>query len=342
MINLALVGIGYWASHVAEEILKSKKVNLYKVFTRTIEKRNDFAEKYGCLAAESFKEILEDPIVDGIVLETPNYVHTEQLLSIAKYKKAVLVDKPICNTLEEAKMIYEVYRGLGTVLAVGHNSRRRLESRKMKSLIKEKKFGEIVAIDSVISTPRGLGLKKDDWRGNYSKCPGGPLLQLAVHHADTLVYLMGPVSEVIGFQVNRLKILDTFDTSTTLLKFHSKCLGYIGSCYNTINTYKISIYGTNGKIVYDDVDGLSLYDISGRRSFISLDSKSPADRVSDAIYEEIEEFADSIQGKATPETGLNEAIYALAIVNAALLSNETGKLISMENLLQKYQLNLIP
>ena len=68
MINLALVGIGYWASHMADEVMRSKKVNLYKVFTRTVEKREKFARKYNCLTAASYEEILGDPDVDGIIL----------------------------------------------------------------------------------------------------------------------------------------------------------------------------------------------------------------------------------------------------------------------------------
>lgn len=87
-------------------------------------------------------------------------------------------------------------RDAGVTLLVGHQMRRVGAARRTKALLEEGVLGTVVLAEANFSLP-GV-IIPDQWRAHRRTCPGGPLMQLGVHHADTLQYLLGPVVRVRG------------------------------------------------------------------------------------------------------------------------------------------------
>lgn len=334
MIKLGLVGLGFWSLRIAEQIKRSSKAKLYKVFSRTKSKRESFARNFDCLTANSYEELLNDSFVDGIILETPNKVHKEQIIMAAKYRKPVFVDKPICNSIKEALEAVAACRWAEVLLMVGHSSRKRPESRKMKNILREGRIGKPVAVNSTIASPKGFDLTCKDWRWYKDRCPGGPLIQIGIHHADTLAYLMGPIDSVAGFQSRLYIEADIADTTTTILRFASGCLGQINAYYNTVSTYEIIVLGTEGKMTYSKFEGLWITDLNNKKKRITLPDKDPID---EALLSEIEEFSNCIRTGEKPEVGEEEGIRALAVIEAAIKSQESGKVLNLGEIIKGCQ-----
>src|SRR5260221_12734391 len=74
-------------------------------YSRSQDKREAFARKYGCRAARSYEEILEDRGIEAIINTTPNSVHLETTEAAARAGKHVFLDKPIANTVEDARAL---------------------------------------------------------------------------------------------------------------------------------------------------------------------------------------------------------------------------------------------
>ena len=106
------------------------------------------------------------------------------------------MEKPIADTLADGKVVQEVCEQAGVVLMVGHCFRRLGAARMTKQLIEEGALGEVVLAEANFSLPAQL--TPDKWRYCRETCPGGPLMQLGVHHADTLQYWLGPIRRVQG------------------------------------------------------------------------------------------------------------------------------------------------
>lgn len=133
-------------------------------FTRTPKKRAEFSQKHHCPEAGSYEEILSDGNVDAVILETPNFVHCQQTIEAVQAGKHIFVDKPIANTIEDAKKMVEVCQQARVILAVGHNTRREAGHRKMKFLIDEGALGKIIMAEANFSHSGGLGLRPEQWR----------------------------------------------------------------------------------------------------------------------------------------------------------------------------------
>ncbi len=334
MINIALVGLDWWGTRVAKQIIRSKKTHLYTCFARTPETREKFAHEHNCAAAESFESILNDPQVDALVLETPNSAHKDQVIAAARHGKHVLVDKPLTNYLGEAVAVYRETRDQDVVLAVGHNSRRRPEIKVIKRILEEGNLGKPVLIEGNFSTDRGLRLSQYEWRWSKKECPGGPLLQLGIHHIDTFRHLFGSITAVFSVQKKKYVQAQIVDNTITCLEFEDGYLGYVGSSYVGYPTCRLSVYMTKGKIYYDDDFGLMIFQ-NGKCEKASYEPDTSTD---DSLREEIEEFAFCIEQGKTPDVSIKDGLLAVAVLEAARRANKTETKIYVQELLQKYGL----
>ena len=96
------------------------RIQIVSCFTRSDDKRRVFAEKYGCRAAGSLGEILEDSEINGIINTTPNHAHLETTRAAAEAGKHVFLDKPVANTIVDAKAITRACKEGGVTLGVGY------------------------------------------------------------------------------------------------------------------------------------------------------------------------------------------------------------------------------
>ena len=125
-MKVACLGMGWWSDVLADAIKRSGKMQIAACFSRSKEKREKFAAKYGCKAAGSYEEILEDKSIEAIINTTPNSVHRETTIAAAKAGKHTFLDKPIANTIDDARALTEACRKAKVVLALGYQRRREI------------------------------------------------------------------------------------------------------------------------------------------------------------------------------------------------------------------------
>ena len=118
-MKVACIGLGWWSDVLADAIQRSGKLEIAACFSRTEDKRNAFAKKYRCKAISSYQEILDDKGIEGIINTTPNSAHLETTAAAARAGKHVFLDKPIANTIADARAITEACRKAGVVLEIG-------------------------------------------------------------------------------------------------------------------------------------------------------------------------------------------------------------------------------
>src|SRR5690242_12949075 len=148
-VRVAGIGMGWWSDVLADAVARSGKLEIAACFTRSEDKRSAFAAKYHCRAAASYQEILGDREIEAIINTTPNDVHLETTLAAAQAGKHVFLDKPIANTVADARAITEGCRRAKVVLALGYQRRRESHFRWIKSHLAE--FGKLVNAEANIS-----------------------------------------------------------------------------------------------------------------------------------------------------------------------------------------------
>ena len=133
-MKVACLGMGWWSDVLADAIKRSGKLEIASCFSRSKDKREAFAKKYGCKAAASYEEILNDRTIEAIINTTPNSVHRETTIAAAQAGKHTFLDKPIANTIDDARALTEACRKEKVVLALGYQRRRESQYQKYRAL----------------------------------------------------------------------------------------------------------------------------------------------------------------------------------------------------------------
>lgn len=328
-VRLAPVGLGRWARVLARGAQRGEVIELASCFSRSEEKRAAFQEEFGIpRSASSYEELLADPEIEGVLVTTPNDTHKPVISQALEAGKAVYTDKPIAHTLEDAVEISEAVQDSGMVFAVGHSARRLSGHRVMKQWIDDGTIGEVSLAEANFSNERGLELTPETWRWYSSKSPGGAFIQLGVHHADNLQFLLGPVRTVTAHARKLYTKAEVPDAIMAILEFESGQLGYLGTGWASPGVYTMNLLGTKANLMYDldfthwDESHLA-DDYSTLRSQAYRETERPKVELprTDMFREQLEEFALAIRGEAQVEVGAAEAIRALAVVRAALESS---------------------
>ncbi|MGZ5652310.1 MAG: Gfo/Idh/MocA family protein, partial [Usitatibacter sp.] len=197
-LAVGCIGMGWWSDVLADAMQRSGKLRIVACFSRSEEKRTKFAAKYGCRAASAYEAILADRNIAAIVNTTPNGAHLETTRAAAAAGKHVFLDKPIANTIADARAITDACRDAKVVLALGYQRRRESHFRWIKRSIEAGEFGRLVNAEANISRDRLGKIDLASWRYTAQGMPGGVMLQIGIHYTDVLEYLMGPIKAVSG------------------------------------------------------------------------------------------------------------------------------------------------
>lgn len=332
-MGVALIGTGMWAKRLVAAIQRTPSLRLMICYSRNEEKRNAFAEEFNCESAETLEAAIEHDDVQGVILATPNNVHAEQAVACAAAGRHLFVEKPIADTLEDGRAIQAACETAGVTLLVGHFFRRLGAARKVKELLNAGALGDIVLAEANFSLPAML--TPDKWRYYRDTCPGGPLMQLGIHHVDTLQYWLGAVVSVQGSFAQLHTPAKIDDIASTQLVFKNGTLGTLNSSYVSPKTFDLRLYGTEGVLDYHT--DMSIWPAAAKMDSVtrlSLWTKSELEEIQfdqrDMVVEELDEFARCIAGTAQPETGASEGIAAaLQVVLAAILSHESGQAVAL-------------
>ncbi|HZD70414.1 MAG TPA: Gfo/Idh/MocA family oxidoreductase [Actinomycetes bacterium] len=331
-VRLASVGLGRWARVLARGALRGHVIELVSCFSRSEEKRRAFQQEFGIArSAASYEELLADDGIEGILVTTPNDSHRQVIVQALEAGKAVYTDKPIAHTLTDAAAIAAAVAESGQAFAVGHSARRLGGTRVMKRWIDDGTLGEVSLAEANFSNERGLELTPRTWRWYADRSPGGSMIQLGVHHADNLQFLLGPVRTVSACARRLYTKGEIPDAVMAILEFESGPLGYLGAGWASPGVYTINLQGTKKNLRYDlDFTHWDESHEADKYSVLRSQDYGQTERPvvelprTDMFREQLEEFALAIRGRATVEVGAPEAIRALAVVHAALVSSHRG------------------
>ena len=313
MTGIAIVGAGMWAPKLAAAAQRAG-LELVVSYSRDPERRREFAERFGCAAAESFEAAVGHDAVEGVVLATPNDAHAEQAIASADRGRHVLVEKPIADTVEAGERMRRACLDHGVVLMVGHGFRRLGAARRTHELLEEGRLGRVVLAEANFSLPGRF--PPTAWRAHRERNPGGPLMQLGIHHVDTLRYWLGPVERTTGALAHVHADADIDDVGVATLEFTSGALGVVTGSYVSPHTFSMRLLGTQGVLDYR-VDLGSVWPNAERvdgATTLTLDGEPVPFAPRDMLAEQLAEFGRAIRGEAAVETGADEGIAALSVV----------------------------
>ena len=328
-VRVACIGMGWWSDVLADAIKRSDKIAIAACYTRSQDKRQAFAKKYGCRPAATYEEVLADRSIEAIINTTPNDVHLATTRAAAEAGKHVFLDKPIANSVSDGRAITDCCRRAGVVLALGYQRRRESHFRWVRRQIDEGHFGKLVNAEANISRDRLGKIDLSSWRYQAAGMPGGVMLQIGIHYTDVLTYLMGPVKAVRGQFAQLVLPGDNPDVASLILEHDNGALSTLNASYASASEYYLmNIYGKDATAYYDMHNGLRLLK-RGEDKPVAVPSQN-----NDSFVEELEEFAAAVRGNGAPEVGGEYATESLAVVRAGILSAREGRRVEVAEILK--------
>lgn len=239
----------------------------------------DAAERYGYeRAVDDWRQVADDPTIDIVSIVVGNALHREIAEAMIKAGKHVLCEKPLADTLENARAMAEAERNAGVVTSVGFTYRRNAAVAEIAKLVAEGHLGEINHFEGRYWCDYGVDPNTPmAWR--YRGPMGsGALGDVGSHLIDTAETICGPLVSVSGGvmttavkerpiakgHVTRGTALDTVDltmesvTNDDVATFTGHFAnGAVGTfsvsrvAWNMPNAMMIDVLGTKGRASWD-------------------------------------------------------------------------------------------
>lgn len=290
------------------------------------------AKSYGPLGAYALYKVFADPSVDAFVIASPNDRHFGILRRILEdHPRHIFVEKPMVNEIHHAVGLRSLVEKAGKVFMVGHCHRRGGVYRKAKELLDAGAIGKIVNVNFNYSSNKVFTMRKDEWRASAARTDLGPLTMVGSHCVDTIHYLFGKVNSVYAQLANLTGLTESPDTSSVMMNLESGAMVLLQCNYNVPMDRYCFISGTDGAIY---IDGGRIWLRSGRENYTG----AKTDRIerqeltiprTDPIMEELQEFLNAIRFGTKVETGYEEGLAVVQVLDACRQSAKEDKLIRL-------------
>jgi 1,5-anhydro-D-fructose reductase (1,5-anhydro-D-mannitol-forming) len=279
-------------------------------------------------AYSSLDALLADARVGAVYISTTNELHKGQTLAAAKAGKHVLCEKPLAVDLADAKEMVAACARAGVVMGTNHHLRNAGTHRKIRELIASGAIGKplFARVFHAVYLPPHL----QGWRLNKPAAGGGVILDITVHDADTLRFLLDaePVEAVAMSQQANLASGELEDGAMSVLRFSNDVLVQLHDAFTVKHAGTgVEIHGTEGSIVARDVmtqrpvGQVFLRDASGERE-IPVEHGNLYSRA-------LEAFNAAVRGEGQPSASGEDGVRSLATALAVLESTRTGRRVAI-------------
>jgi predicted dehydrogenase len=324
MASVGVIGCGYWGPNYVRIFneLSGSSVS----YCSDLEQKNlsKIKNLYPAIkTTKDYKVVAEDKNTDSIVVTTPLNTHYKIAKHCLESGKHVLIEKPFTSRSDEGAELMKIAKKNGLVLMVGHVYEHHPGVRKLKEIIDGGKLGSIY----YMSAERvGLGpIRK------YASA----LWDLATHDISIALYLLGSSPTRVIADGESYIQKDVADLVFLTLKFPNSVLCNIHASWIAPEKIrKITVVGSKGMAVFDDVNKSEMLKIYEREIDISLLNSTPEYtdhqsivRIGNVYAPEVEKseplknqcvhFLECIAKKKKPLTDAQDGINVVKVLESA-------------------------
>jgi len=333
MVKIAVIGVGVMGYNHVRVLSELEDADLVAVSDSNINRAKEISTRFRIPKYyKDHKEMLEKEDLDAVIMAVPSKFHKDIFLDCVKYNIAILVEKPIADTLKSADEMINALKCKDIVFTVGHIERFNPVIMKIKELLNSNYAGEIYLVDTIRSGPFPKRL-----------FDVGVLIDLSVHDIDIINYLIGRIKQVYSnliFSDRRevyakvlFKISDTIKGSSEF------------SWVSPKRVREIKIHGTKGTIVgdytnqevwfYENADFIE-GTFTDYQSMVVGGSISEGKVIkfpiskSEPLKNELKHFIDCVKNKKKPLVTAEEARETLKIATLMFRSGQEEKIIKVD------------
>ena len=169
--------------------------------------------------------LLEEENPEGVIIATPSGTHSAIADICAEKSVAILVEKPIADTLPEAQRIVRLADEAGCQVLVGHHRRHNPLVQETRSMVQSGALGRLIAVSMMWALLKPSDYYQVDWR--CRRPDGGPVLINLIHELDILRFICGEIRQVYAQSSSMARGLEVEDSLSITLSFATGALGSV-------------------------------------------------------------------------------------------------------------------
>lgn len=257
--RVGIIGAGHIAEKMAWTLTQMHEAEPYAVGSRSMEKAQAFADKYGFAKAYgSYAELLQDPAVELVYVATPHSFHHEHVRMCLEYGKPVLCEKAFMLNRAQAADVISLAREKNIFLAEAIWTRYEPARQILDEIIASGEIGTPTFLKASLSYP-----VEGKERVRKAELGGGALLDLGVYCINFALMNMGSEIEKISSTCRRneegVDVQETFtfqykDGRTAMLAASVLCA----------DDRQGIVSGEKGYVIADNVNNPLRFDIYRR------------------------------------------------------------------------------
>lgn len=330
MTRWGLIGASTIAREWVIGAIRATGGEVVSVMSTNVERGRAYAKENGIAkAVTSLDEIVGDAEINAVYISTTNELHRDQAIAAARAGKHVLCEKPLALTLDDARAMVVAARDAGVVMATNHHLRNAASHRAMRDAIASGRIGKPLAarvFHAVYLPPHLQG-----WRLDKPQAGGGVILDITVHDADTLRFVLNddPVEAVALSQSGGMGQAGLEDGVMGVLRFKSGVIAQFHDAFTAkFAETGFEVHGTEGSLVARNVmtqkpvGSVVLRNAEGEQD-LPLDQHN--------LYETaLAAFHAAVAGKDAPSASGEDGVWSLAAGLAVARAAATGAAVAIE------------
>jgi predicted dehydrogenase len=336
IVKVGIVGTGFVGDiHYAS--FKNWVPNAEVVAVASPNNAQKFAEERGIPGAYAdYREMLKDPDIDVIDIGIPNDLHCQVVLDAAMAGKHIIIEKPLCVTLEEADLMIEACHKAGVLLMYAEELLFAPKYVRAKQLIEEGAIGEPFLAKQSEEHPG----PHNPWFWDVNRSGGGVLLDMGCHSIEYTRWVLGKpkvksVLASMGTFMHQDKTQGE-DHSYTIIEYEDNKMAMLENSWAKGGGVddRCEIYGLGGHTRADLLRGSSLLTYSENGYGYAVEKAGTTRGYTFTMFEEIwnygfpqemQHFINCVLGKEIcMETG-EDGREVLKIIYAAYQSAGEGR-----------------
>ena len=329
MHSIGIIGAGRIARvHAANAVLLDE-LRVVAVADVEPDAARAIADELGCDVAADADELLARDDVEAVLITTPPATHADLVVAAANAGKHVFCEKPLAQTVVEAKRAAAACEQAGVLLQVGYNRRFDENFRAVHEAVRGGRIGEpwILRISSRDPEPPPP---------TYLPVSGGLFLDTTSHDFDLARFVLGADIVEIAARATSLadqhaKEIGDVDTAVVSLVFSNGAIGAIDNCRSSKYGYdqRLEVHGSEGMAQAANEAGSSVV-IADAAGFHTAPLKHfYMDRYAPAFLRELESFARALDG-AEPEVTGRDGLAAVVAATAALRAVREDRVVRID------------
>ena len=323
MIRLICVGLAGMGHHDWSSAAAVDEFALVAGVDPDAEAREAFTQATGNPTFEALEPALGSVAADAALIATPDAFHAPYSIRCLEHGLDVICEKPMAETLEDARSMHRAAETSGRMLMIHHQLRWSSPYARLRQVVAQGIIGTLRQVDLDMLVFSGACLV-----GYRSKLPHLILQDLAIHHFDLLRYVSGQECSTIyarAWPSNQEGVSISCDTSATAVL---EMTGPVTASYRcrmrelldpTGYAPRMTLIGSRGEARFaDGTLAVQTYGDSGD-GWGPREMVSPRDDGNPMVA-----FAEAMRTREPALTASGDNIKSLEVMFAAVRSAETG------------------